>query len=70
MREDIKEQISYDYACREFGKDRVDGVIDIMMEIFLSIDTINMGKIQFLQNKLKMFSEKLMLIICVMFSIV
>lgn len=44
MREDIKEQISYDYACREFGKDRVDGVIDIMMEIFLSVDTINMGK--------------------------
>lgn len=59
IREDIKEQISYDYACAEFGKDRVDGIVDIMMEIFLSVDTINIGKNQIPAEQVKNVFRKI-----------
>ncbi len=44
IREEVKDQISYDYACKKFGKDRVDPIVDIIMEVYLSVGIVNVGK--------------------------
>ena len=42
IREEVKDQLDYEYACKEFGKDKIDGIVDIMVEVLLSVGTVNM----------------------------
>ena len=44
LREDVKEQISYDYACTQFSEERVDSIVDLIMEVYLSVGSISIGK--------------------------
>ena len=46
IREEVKDQLDYAYACKQFGEDKIDGIVDIMVEIFLSVGTVNIGKNQ------------------------
>ena len=46
IREEVKEQIDYDYACMKFGEEKVDGIVDLMMEVYLSVGTLCIGRNQ------------------------
>ena len=34
------------YACMKFGEEKVDGIVDLIMEVYLSVGTICIGKNQ------------------------
>ena len=53
IREEVKDQIDYDYACMKFGEEKVDSIVDLMMEVYLSVGTICIGKKQLLAEQVK-----------------
>lgn len=59
IREEVKDQIEYDYACKQFGKDKIDGIVDIMVEIFLSVGTVNIGRNQLPAEQVKNVFRKI-----------
>ncbi len=59
IREEVKDQIEYDYACKQFGKDRIDGIVDIMVEVLLSVGTVNIGRNQLPAEQVKNVFRKI-----------
>ena len=59
IREDVKDQIDYDYACKEFGKGRIDSVVDIIMEVYLSVGTVCIEKHQLPAAQVKNIFRKI-----------
>ena len=59
IREEVKDQIEYDYACKQFGKDKIDGIVDIMVEVLLSVGTVNIGKNQLPAEQVKNIFRKI-----------
>ena len=59
IREEVKDQIEYDYACKQFGKDRIDGIVDIMVEVLLSVGTVNIGRNQIPAEQVKNVFRKI-----------
>ena len=59
IREEVKDQLDYDYACKEFGKDRIDGIVDIMVEVLLSVGTVNIGRNQIPAEQVKNVFRKI-----------
>ena len=59
IREEVKDQIEYDYACKQFGKDKIDGIVDIMVEVLLSVGTVNIGKNQLPAEQVKNVFRKI-----------
>ena len=59
IREEVKDQIDYDYACMKFGEEKVDGIVDLMMEVYLSVGTICIGKKQLLAEQVKNVFRKI-----------
>ena len=59
IREEVKDQIDYDYACKQFGKDRIDGIVDIMVEVLLSVSTVNIGRNQIPAEQVKNVFRKI-----------
>lgn len=59
IKEDVKDQIEYDSACIEFGKEKVDAILDILMEVYLSAGTVNIGKNQIPAEQVKNVFRKL-----------
>ena len=59
IREEVKDQIDYDYACKQFGKDRIDGIVDIMVEVLLSVGTVNIGRNQLPAEQVKNVFRKI-----------
>jgi len=59
IREEVKDQIEYDYACKEFGKDKIDGIVDIMVEVLLSVGTVNIGRNQLPAEQVKNVFRKI-----------
>lgn len=59
LREDVKEQISYDYACTQFGEEMVDSIVDLMMEVYLSVGSISIGKHELPAKQVKNVFRKL-----------
>ena len=59
IREEVKDQIDYDYACKQFGKDRIDGIVDIMVEVLLSVGTVNIGRNQIPAEQVKNVFRKI-----------
>ena len=59
IREEVKDQIEYDYACKQFGKDKIDGIVDIMVEVLLSVGTVNIGRNQLPAEQVKNVFRKI-----------
>ena len=59
IREEVKDQLDYDYACKQFGEDKIDGIVEIMVEIFLSVGTVNIGKNQLPAEQVKNVFRKI-----------
>lgn len=59
IREEVKDQLDYEYACKEFGKDRIDGIVDIMVETLLSVGTVNIGRNQLPAEQVKNVFRKI-----------
>ena len=59
IREEVKDQLEYDYACKQFGKDRIDGIVDIMVEVLLSVGTVNIGRNQLPAEQVKNVFRKI-----------
>lgn len=59
IREEVKDQLDYDYACKQFGKDRIDGIVDIMVEVLLSVGTVNIGRNQLPAEQVKNVFRKI-----------
>lgn len=59
IREEVKDQLDYDYACKQFGKDRIDGIVDIMVEVLLSVGTVNIGRNQIPAEQVKNIFRKI-----------
>ena len=59
IREEVKDQLDYEYACKEFGKDRIDGIVDIMVEVLLSVGTVNIGRNQIPAEQVKNVFRKI-----------
>ena len=59
IREEVKDQIEYDYACKQFGKDKIDGIVDIMVEVLLSVGTVNIGRNQIPAEQVKNVFRKI-----------
>lgn len=59
IREEVKDQLDYEYACKEFGKDRIDGIVDIMVEVLLSVGTVNIGRNQLPAEQVKNVFRKI-----------
>ena len=59
IREEVKDQLDYDYACKQFGKDRIDGIVDIMVEVLLSVGTVNIGRNQIPAEQVKNVFRKI-----------
>ena len=59
IREEVKDQIEYDYACKQFGKDKIDGIVDIMVEVILSVGTVNIGRNQLPAEQVKNVFRKI-----------
>ena len=59
IREEVKDQLEYEYACKEFGKDRIDGIVDIMVETLLSVGTVNIGRNQLPAEQVKNVFRKI-----------
>ena len=59
IREEVKDQLEYEYACKEFGKDRIDGIVDIMVETLLSVGTVNIGRNQIPAEQVKNVFRKI-----------
>ena len=59
IREEVKDQLDYEYACKEFGKDRIDGIVDIMVETLLSVGTVNIGRNQIPAEQVKNVFRKI-----------
>lgn len=59
IREEVMDQINYDYACKKFGKDRVDPIVDLIMEVYLSVGTVNIGKNQLPAEQVKNVFRKI-----------
>ena len=59
IREEVKDQLEYEYACKEFGKDRIDGIVDIMVEVLLSVGTVNIGRNQLPAEQVKNVFRKI-----------
>ena len=59
IREEVKDQLDYEYACKEFGKDKIDGIVDIMVEVLLSVGTVNIGRNQLPAEQVKNVFRKI-----------
>lgn len=59
IRDEVKDQIEYDYACKQFGKDKIDGIVDIMVEVLLSVGTVNIGRNQLPAEQVKNVFRKI-----------
>ena len=59
IREEVKDQLDYDYACKQFGKYRIDGIVDIMVEVLLSVGTVNIGRNQIPAEQVKNVFRKI-----------
>ena len=59
LREDVKEQISYDYACTQFGEERVDSIVNLIMEVCLSAGSIFIGKHELPARQVKNVFQKI-----------
>lgn len=59
IREEVKDQLDYDYACKQFGKDKIDGIVDIMVEVLLSVGTVNIGRNQLPAEQVKNVFRKI-----------
>ncbi len=59
LREDVKEQISYDYACTQFGEERVDSIVNLIMEVCLSAGSIFIGKHELPARQVKNVFKKI-----------
>ena len=44
IRETIKENINYDYACKSFGREIINSIVDIMTEVYMVEGSIIVGK--------------------------
>ena len=59
IREEVKDQLDYDYACKQFGKDKIDGIVDIMVEVLLFVGTVNIGRNQLPAEQVKNVFRKI-----------
>ena len=59
IREEVKDQLDYAYACKQFGEDKIDGIVDIMVETLLSVGTVNIGRNQLPAEQVKNVFRKI-----------